>query len=98
MTIDGQDLRDVSLNSLREQLGLVPQDTILFDEDVLYNLRCDGMRWDGKRYDNPQTYHILFYMIISYPIPSPSYPRHFSQESSNFSGRSGACANQVAKH
>ena len=37
--IDGQDVRNVSLTSLRQQLGLVPQDTILFDETILYNLR-----------------------------------------------------------
>ena len=33
--IDGQDVRHVTLPSLRQQLGLVPQDTILFDESVL---------------------------------------------------------------
>lgn len=44
VTIDGQDLRDVSLPSLREQLGLVPQDTILFDETMLYNLRYGDLR------------------------------------------------------
>jgi ABC-type transport system involved in Fe-S cluster assembly fused permease/ATPase subunit len=37
--IDGQDVSKVSLHSLRDQLGLVPQDTILFDESMLYNLR-----------------------------------------------------------
>ncbi len=37
--IDGQDVRSVSLPSLRRQLGLVPQDTILFDETMLYNLK-----------------------------------------------------------
>jgi ABC-type multidrug transport system fused ATPase/permease subunit len=38
VTIDGQDVREVSLRSLRRQLGLVPQDTILFDESMLYNI------------------------------------------------------------
>ena len=37
--IDGQDIQGVSLSSLRRQIGLVPQDTILFDDTVLYNLR-----------------------------------------------------------
>ena len=36
--IDGQDLRNVSLTSLRKQIGLVPQDTVLFDESMIYNL------------------------------------------------------------
>ena len=35
ITIDGQDVRDVDMRSLRRQLGLVPQDTILFDESIL---------------------------------------------------------------
>jgi len=39
VSIDGQDISHVDLPSLRQQLGLVPQDTILFDESVLYNLK-----------------------------------------------------------
>ena len=39
VTIDGQDVRHVGLKSLREQMGFVPQDTILFDESIMYNLR-----------------------------------------------------------
>jgi len=39
VTIDRQDVRHVGLTSLRRQLGLVPQDTILFDDTILYNLR-----------------------------------------------------------
>ena len=34
----------MSVSSLREQLGLVPQDTILFDETMLYNLRYGDLR------------------------------------------------------
>ena len=37
--VDGQDVRGVDTTSLRQQLGLVPQDTILFDDSMLYNLR-----------------------------------------------------------
>ena len=44
ITIDGQDVREVSLPSLRRQVGLVPQDTILFDESMMYNLRCSPSR------------------------------------------------------
>jgi ATP-binding cassette subfamily B protein len=36
--IDGQDLRDVSQKSLREAIGLVPQDTVLFNESIYYNI------------------------------------------------------------
>ena len=37
--IDGIDLRDVTLASLREQIGIVPQETILFSDSVANNIR-----------------------------------------------------------
>ncbi|EJU05105.1 P-loop containing nucleoside triphosphate hydrolase protein [Dacryopinax primogenitus] len=37
--IDGQDLRDVTLDSLRHSIGVVPQDTPLFHQDVMHNIR-----------------------------------------------------------
>ncbi len=37
--IDGQDIRDVSQTSLRAAIGIVPQDTVLFNESIEYNLR-----------------------------------------------------------
>ena len=37
--IDDQDIRDVNLESLREQIGIVPQETILFSETVYENIR-----------------------------------------------------------
>jgi ATP-binding cassette subfamily B protein len=36
--IDGQDLRQVTQRSLREAIGIVPQDTILFNETLAYNI------------------------------------------------------------
>lgn len=37
--LDGWDVRDVDLKSLREQIGIVPQETILFSDTVLANIR-----------------------------------------------------------
>ena len=37
--IDGQDLRDVTLESLRQNIGVVPQDPSLFNQTILENLR-----------------------------------------------------------
>ena len=39
ITIDGQDLRDVQLESLRQAIGVVPQDTPLFNSDIMHNVR-----------------------------------------------------------
>jgi ATP-binding cassette subfamily B protein len=36
--IDGQDIRDVTQDSLRRAIGVVPQDTVLFNDSILYNI------------------------------------------------------------
>ena len=38
VTIDGQDVRDVTQESLRSIIGIVPQDTVLFNDTVRYNI------------------------------------------------------------
>jgi ATP-binding cassette subfamily B protein len=38
VTIDGQDIRDVTQASLRAAIGIVPQDTVLFNDTVKYNI------------------------------------------------------------
>ncbi len=37
--IDGQDVRDVTQESLRAAIGMVPQDTVLFNDTIRYNIR-----------------------------------------------------------
>ncbi|MEX0752598.1 MAG: ABC transporter ATP-binding protein/permease, partial [Xanthobacteraceae bacterium] len=44
--IDGQDIRDVTQRSLREAIGMVPQDTVLFNDTIRYNIRYG--RWDAS--------------------------------------------------
>lgn len=38
IVIDGEDIRNVTLNSLREQVGIVPQETLLFNGSVYDNI------------------------------------------------------------
>jgi ATP-binding cassette subfamily B protein len=38
ITIDGQDIRAVTQDSLRRSIGIVPQDTVLFNDTVAYNI------------------------------------------------------------
>lgn len=38
ITIDGQDIREVTQTSLRAAIGIVPQDTVLFNETIGYNI------------------------------------------------------------
>ena len=49
ITVDGQDIRDVSQESLRAAIGIVPQDTVLFNDTIGYNIRYG--RWDASEAD-----------------------------------------------
>jgi len=44
--IDGQDIADVQQASLREKIGMVPQDTVLFNDTIGYNIRYG--RWEAS--------------------------------------------------
>ncbi len=39
VTIDGQDIRDVRQDSVRSVIGIVPQDTVLFNDTIRYNIK-----------------------------------------------------------
>jgi ATP-binding cassette subfamily B protein len=43
--IDGQDIRDVQQRSVRAAIGMVPQDTVLFNDTIRYNIRYG--RWEA---------------------------------------------------
>jgi len=44
--IDGEDIRDVTQKSLRAAIGMVPQDTVLFNDTIRYNIRYG--RWEAS--------------------------------------------------
>jgi ABC-type transport system involved in Fe-S cluster assembly fused permease/ATPase subunit len=46
IVIDGQDIRNVTQRSLRAAIGMVPQDTVLFNDTIRYNIRYG--RWDAS--------------------------------------------------
>ena len=46
ISIDGQDIRDVTQKSLRLAIGMVPQDTVLFNDTIRYNIRYG--RWEAS--------------------------------------------------
>jgi ATP-binding cassette subfamily B protein len=45
ISIDGQNIREVTQASLRRSIGMVPQDTVLFNDTIRYNIRYG--RWDA---------------------------------------------------
>ena len=46
ITIDGQDIAKVTQKSLRRAIGMVPQDTVLFNDTIRYNIRYG--RWEAS--------------------------------------------------
>lgn len=46
ITIDGQDISRVTQKSLRQAIGMVPQDTVLFNDTIRYNIRYG--RWEAS--------------------------------------------------
>jgi ATP-binding cassette subfamily B protein len=46
ITIDGQDIAKVTQKSLRQAIGMVPQDTVLFNDTIRYNIRYG--RWEAS--------------------------------------------------
>jgi ATP-binding cassette subfamily B protein len=49
ITIDGQNIADVQQTSLRSAIGMVPQDTVLFNDTIGYNVQYG--RWDAAAED-----------------------------------------------
>ncbi|CAG79271.1 YALI0E08030p [Yarrowia lipolytica CLIB122] len=50
--IDGQDVREVTLASLRSAIGVVPQDTPLFNDSIMNNIRFGRLEADDKEVEN----------------------------------------------
>ncbi len=46
ITIDGQDISSIQQRSLRDVIGMVPQDTVLFNDTIAYNIRYG--RWEAS--------------------------------------------------
>lgn len=42
--IDGQDIKSMKLHDLRKSIAIVPQDCVLFNDTVLYNIAYGGIR------------------------------------------------------
>jgi ATP-binding cassette, subfamily B, heavy metal transporter len=63
ISIDGQDIRDVTQESLRAAIGIVPQDTVLFNDTLYYNIaygKPDATREDVT--EAARAAHILHFI------------------------------------
>lgn len=50
--IDGDDIRDITQSSLRRAIGIVPQDTVLFNDDIRYNVAYGRLDADEQEVGN----------------------------------------------
>ncbi|GMH12637.1 hypothetical protein Nepgr_014478 [Nepenthes gracilis] len=65
--IDGQDVRQVTLESLRKSVGVVPQDTVLFNDTIFHNIRYGRLSaTDEEVYDAAQ-HAALHDTIMNFP-------------------------------
>jgi ABC-type transport system involved in Fe-S cluster assembly fused permease/ATPase subunit len=59
ISIDGQDIRHVTQDSLRHAIGIVPQDTVLFNDTIEYNIaygrRARAARTSSRRRARPRS-------------------------------------------
>jgi ATP-binding cassette subfamily B (MDR/TAP) protein 6 len=65
--IDGQDIKNVKQASLRSHIGVVPQDTVLFNEDILYNIRYGNPGLDDNAVEEAAKYADIHNRILTFP-------------------------------
>src|SRR5262249_49188839 len=68
--IDGQDIRDVTQDSLRRAIGVVPQDTVLFNDTISYNIEYGR---PGPRRDEVEEAARLARMHVCGAAPTDGY-------------------------
>lgn len=67
IAIDGQDIRDVTQESLRQAIGVVPQDTVLFNDTIEYNIAYGNPGAPFAQIENAARHAHIHDFIISLP-------------------------------
>ena len=52
--VNGKDVRDITQVSLRKNIGVVPQDTVLFNDTIYYNLSYGKINADENKHSGLQ--------------------------------------------
>ncbi|KAJ8061521.1 hypothetical protein OCU04_009335 [Sclerotinia nivalis] len=65
--IDGQDIRNVSLESLRKSIGVVPQDTPLFNDSIEHNIRYGNLEASDEKVKEAAQRAKIHSIITSFP-------------------------------
>lgn len=64
---DGLETRDILMKSLRSHIGVVPQDTILFNDSIMYNLRYAKPDASDEAIHNACVAASIHHRILSFP-------------------------------
>lgn len=67
IVIDGQDISKVKQESLRQQIGVVPQDTVLFNDDIRYNIRYSKFKASDKEVEDAADVADIHQRILTFP-------------------------------
>ncbi|XP_065894792.1 ATP-binding cassette sub-family B member 6-like [Dysidea avara] len=65
--IDGQDIRNVKQSSLRQSIGVVPQDTVLFNDNIMYNIRYGKVGATDEEVYQASEYADMHERILTFP-------------------------------
>jgi ATP-binding cassette, subfamily B, heavy metal transporter len=67
VTIDGKDIRSVTQRSLRKNIGIVPQDTVLFNDTIEHNIRYANLDASGEEIKQAAQHANIHDFIVSLP-------------------------------
>lgn len=67
ISVDGQDVRDVTQQTLRQSIGMVPQDTVLFNDTVYYNISYARPEAAPSEIENAARHARIHDFIMSLP-------------------------------
>ncbi|KAG6738181.1 hypothetical protein POTOM_059746 [Populus tomentosa] len=65
--IDGQDIRDVTLDSLRRSIGVVPQDTVLFNDTIFNNIHYGRLSATREEVYNAAQHAAIHDTVMNFP-------------------------------
>ena len=65
--VDGQDIRHIKQSSLRQSIGVVPQDTVLFNDIIQYNIRYGRVTATDDEVERAAEYADMHDRILSFP-------------------------------
>lgn len=65
--LNGVDIRNLELKSLRQQIGIVPQDTVLFNETIRYNIGYGKQTATDVEVEDAAKAAAIHNFIISHP-------------------------------